>query len=152
MNTYFKLTIVTLGLAAVVGCDRVKDGAKDALNKAGDAAGQTAGEITKGIEKGIDKSREMVVQLSPALTEKGVSTGQSVIESDSSGNDNRLSAYFIFSKDFKGTLKATAYSNKQLEMGRSTATISATKGEAKYVEFIFDRRVNLDVDSKVTVE
>lgn len=141
------LSAVTLSL---VGCSgsTVKDG----INKAGDVAGQAAGEFVEGTAHGLEKSFELAPTLSPELMQKGLALGSYDVASDSAGNDNILTLYVIFNEAFTGPLTCKIYDHKQLEMGRARVEAAGAKGEAKYVEFAFDPRANIDSDTKVTVE
>jgi len=49
-------------------------------------------------------------------------------------------------------LVAKVFDRKGLEMGRARQKVTAVKGDAKFIEFHFDKRTNIDVDSKITIE
>lgn len=146
---YILIALITL---ATIACNRVKEKAKDAVNTAGDAAGQAAGEFAKGVGDGVEKAFDVSPEYTKAFTDKGLKAGDVKLGSDSNATDNVLNIYIIFEKDFKGNVLAKANNSKGLEMGRSTITIVGKKGEAKYVEFKFDKLTNIDADSKVVVE
>jgi FlaG/FlaF family flagellin (archaellin) len=137
----------TLLLAACSG-STVKEG----INKAGDVAGQAAGEFVEGAAHGVEKSFELNPVIDPQLQAKGISLGSYSVTSDSAATDNILTLYVIFGEAYQGSLTAKVYDHKQLEMGRATANVTGTKGEAKYVEFRFDPHANIDSDTKVTLE
>lgn len=145
------LILVAITLAAVA-CHRVKEGVKDAANTTGDAAGEVVGEFSKGVADGAEKAFEVTPEYTKAFTDKGLKAGDVKLRSDSNATDNVLNIYIIFEKDFKGSVLAKASNSKGLEMGRASANIAGKKGEAKYVEFKFDKLTNIDADSKIVVE
>lgn len=125
---------------------------KDGINKAGDVAGQAAGEFVEGAAHGVEKSFELAPIIDPALQAKGIAIGSYDVTSDSVGSDNVLTLYVIFNQPYQGSLLAKVFDHKQLEMGRASTEVSATKGEAKYIDFKFDPHANIDSDTKVTLE
>jgi hypothetical protein len=124
----------------------------EGINKAGDVAGQTAGEFIEGAAKGVEKAFDVKVSLSDDLKKKGLELGKTFITSDSLSTDNLLMVYIIFNQDYSDTLKAKVYDDKQLEMGRTIAVVHAKKDEARFVEFHFDKRTNIDSKNVLTVE
>ncbi len=124
---------------------------KEKINQTGDAVGQAAGELTKGVVTGVDKSSDARVELSADLTAKGVQLGK-VLVNDSTGRDNLLTIYTVFNSDFSGTITAKIYDVKNLEIGRTSVKVAAQKNEAKYLEFLFDKRTNIDFGGKIIVE
>lgn len=139
--------VCTLMLLAACSGDHVKE----KLNKAGDAAGQAVGELATGVSAGVEKAMGVNVEVSPALTEKGIIKGK-VIVSDSSATDNMLSVYMIFPKGFDGEMTARVFDQGNAEMGRSKVKVTAAGEEAKYVDFVFDKRTNLDHHCRVIIE
>lgn len=124
---------------------------KEKINKAGDVAGQTVGEFASGISTGVEKAFEVNVELSEAIKKAGITIGKVTLE-DSSGTDNVLTVYMIFDRDFKGSVTAKAFDSKGVEMGRVKTNIQAKKEDAAFCEFRFDKRTNIDTDSKVILE
>ena len=127
------------------------DGVKEKINKAGDVAGQTVGEFAHGVSTGVEKALNIKIELSQALKDSGVSVGKVSI-ADSGNNDNVLQVYMIFAKGINANLTAKAYDQNGAEMGRVKVPVKAGADEAKYVDFIFDPRTNIDNDSKVVIQ
>jgi hypothetical protein len=126
---------------------------KENINKTGDAAGQAIGEFTSGVTTGVKKVIDAHVELNEVLKRNGIAFGKVAVTSDSAvENENVLIVYMIFNKDYKGTMVAKAFDNKNLEMGRVRLNIEGKKDEAKYIEFHFDPRTDIDRDSKLTIE
>lgn len=144
-------SLALLGLWMVmISCS--SDDVKEKINKAGDVAGQAVGEFASGVSSGVGKAFDMKVDLSEMLKQKGIGLGKITVSSDSGASDNLLTAYVIFNQDYQGTLTAKAFDVKGLEMGRARLEVSGKKDEARYLEFHFDKRTNIDNDSKLTIE
>jgi hypothetical protein len=144
-----------LSLLAVLALVFTSCGGSDTnrkINKVGETAGEAVGELVSGVTSGVEKAYEPTIELSPALKDRGIEFGKILVSSDKEGNDNLLQVYMIFNKDFKGTLTAKAFDSKGLEMGRARQQIDQKKEDAKYIEFHFDKRTNIDKDSKLTIE
>lgn len=124
---------------------------KEKINQAGDVAGQTVGEFASGISSGVEKAFEVKIGLNQMLINEGVSIGK-VSLNDSGGNDNVLTVYMMFSRDFDRNITAKAFDSKGAEMGRVRAPVRFKTDEAGFVEFRFDPRTNIDSDSKIILE
>lgn len=148
---YLPLFLVTLSLSSC-STDEVKDGIKKGINKTGDVTGQAIGEFTSGVSSGVVKTFEPNIELSEALQAKGLKFGKKIVSSDSVGTDNLLVVYVIFNNDYKGHLVAKAYDVKGQEMGRVKLAVEGKADDARYLEFYFDKRTNIDSDSKLVVE
>ena len=133
-------------------CNWAKDKAKDAANKTGEAVAKTGSEFADGVSKGIQKTFSNEVIVSDNLKTSGLKTGRIIITSTDSTTDNILSAYLIFEKDFNQQLSIKVFDEQGLEYGRTSQPISAKAGEAKYVDFIFDKRTNIDGKGKISFE
>lgn len=145
------LLTLTATLAAVLcscGAEKVKEG----LNKGGEIVGEAAGEFTAGVASGVEQAFNIKMNLSDELQKKGVSLGKIVLNNDTTGVDNRLSIYVIYQSDFQGPVTVKVYDNQGLEMGRSRVELTGKKDEARFVDFNFDKRTNIDRDSKVVME
>ena len=125
---------------------------KEKINQAGDVAGQTAGEFIEGASKGVQKAFDVKVELSESLKSKGIELGKSTVSSDSLGTDNLLSQYVIFNQDFSGTLTARVFDSNEKEMGRSAVDVTGKRNEARYLDFRFDPRTNIDSKCRLAVE
>jgi hypothetical protein len=148
MKTSHFLSIFTLCIFASCSSCEVKEKA----NKAGKEAGQVIGEFASGISNGVEESIEVSVILTDNLKSKGIQFGKTTVSSTNEGKDNLLSVYIIFNQDFTGSLTAKAFDGKGLEMGRVKLDLSGKKDEARFIDFPFDKRTNIDNDSKLTIE
>ncbi len=144
------ISLCVFTLALLAACS--SDSAKKNISKAGDAAGQAVGEFVSGVSTGVQKAFDMTVELPKSLETKGIKFGKITVQNDAQGTDNLLTVYFIFEKDFDETLLVKVFDRKGLEMGRAKQKVAGTKGDAKFIEFHFDKHTNIDVDSKLTIE
>lgn len=144
------LYFISFSLAVLTSCSG--SSVKEKIEQVGDAAGQTAGKLAKGIESGISKTFDVQIELPETLKKQGISLGKAIVSSDKEGTDNLLSIYFIFSDKFTGSITAKAFDTKSQEMGRTTTPVQGNKGEANYFDFHFDKRTNIDSDSRLVIE
>ena len=63
-----------------------------------------------------------------------------------------LNVYVIFDKKINKNVIVKVYNNQNEEIGRTKNLISGDAGEAKYFDFIFDKRTNIDRDFKIVME
>lgn len=147
MNKLFLGAVIGLFMHACSGPE-----AKEKINRVGDVAGETVGEFVSGVSSGVSKAFDVKVTLPSGLADQGLKFGKVTVSSDTVGTDNLLTLYVIFEKNFKGTLTAKVFDDKQLEMGRARVGLRGKAGEARFVEFHFDRRTNIDTNSKIVVE
>lgn len=147
-------TILTLALAVVIfSCNRVKEKTKETINEGGEVIGKTATEFFEGVSEGVDKTLQCEMNLSQPLMEKGLKTGKFSINNDTSGGENNLlTLYLIFDKDFNGDISLRAFDKNGLEIGRTKMNVNGKAGEAKYYDFYFDKRTYIEVKSKITIE
>ena len=108
--------------------------------------GEAGTEIVTSIKEGIDKNLECSIELSPVLQNKGLKTGKFVI------NDDTLSVYFIFDNDFNQNVIARLTDKDGKEYGRVDQAITGKKAEAKFVDFVFDKRTDIEHKSKIVIE
>ncbi len=139
-------------LLVMASCHRVKDGAKEVIVKTGETVGKAGTELSNSIGEGVKKALECEVVLSDELQKKGLHTGKLDFTSQKEATDNGLMLYMIFDNDFNGTVKVKVFDEKGLEYGRTSAAVKGKKGEAGYIDFIFDKRVNLEGKSKFVME
>lgn len=148
MKTVHFLSIATICLFASCSTCEVKEKA----GKAGKEAGEVLGEFASGISNGVEESVEVNVELSEELKAKGIQFGKTIVSAANEGKDNLLSVYVIFNQDFKGTFTAKAFDRQGLEMGRIKLEVAGKNGDARFIDFNFDKRTNIDNDSKITIE
>jgi len=139
-------------LVLIVSCGRIKEKAKETINKSGETVGKTATEFFEGFSEGIDKTLQCEVSLSQSLMDKGLKTGKFAIENAEGGSNNQLTIYLIFDKDFKSFVTAKAFDKTGLEIGRTKIDIEGKANEAGYFDFIFDKRSQIEVKSKIVLE
>ncbi len=146
MNVKFFLPYICVLLAACNGAN-----VNEKIQNASEKAGQAVSEMAKGVSKGVKSSFEIHISKTDSNSLKAIDFGKIELKSKD-GTDNMLSIYFIFKKDFSRKLLIKVYDNKGLEMGRSSQVVKGKKDEAGFIDFIFDKRTNIDNDSKITIE
>ena len=143
------LIILTL---TICSCNWAKQKTKETVNKTGEVAGKAGSEFVDGVSKGVEKSFQNEVVLSAQLKEQGIETGKISIHSTDSTSDNVLTPYLIFKKDFDQDIKVKVFNEFGQEYGRQTQSIQGKAGEAKYFDFVFDKRTNIDGKGKLLFE
>lgn len=147
-----KLLLILSVLLSLCSCNRIANKTKEGINKGGEVVGETATEFFEGVSEGVGKTLECDIKLSKNLTELGLKTGVYDISSKSSGNNNKLTLYLIFEKDFNRQISVKAYNKNGLEIGRSSSNIIGNKGEASYFDFEFDDRTDIGFRNKIIIE
>jgi hypothetical protein len=133
-------------------CNWAKQKTKDTVNKTGEVVAKTGSEFVNGVSKGIEKTFQNDVVLSGDLQKQGLKTGKIIIHGTDSTADNILSAYFIFDKNLDQNITVKVISNEGQEYGRVTQHITGQKGDAKYFDFVFDKRTNIASKGKLLFE
>ena len=132
-------------------CNHAKEKAKEAINKTGETVGKGVSEFADGVKEGVTKTFDCKVLLSNELNSKGVSAGKFSIESDST-NDNKLVVYLIFDKDINQPIKAKVFDVDNKEYGRTSVAVTGKAGEARFIDFVFDQRTDIETRSKIVLE
>ena len=145
------ITRFTIGLILVIGitssCDRVKNKTKDVIGKTGETVGEGTSEFVNGVSKGVDQTFECKVQLSQALIDEGIKIGKFYIP-DSAGMSYTLSAFMSFDKDFNREITVSVFDEKGKEYGRMSKLVETKAGEGKYIDFVFEKRTDIESRSK----
>ncbi|WP_298423625.1 hypothetical protein [uncultured Kordia sp.] len=133
-------------------CGKVKEKTKSAIKEGGKIVGESVGEFSKGVTEGVEETFQIKINTNENIKNKGVSFGKITLGSTAGGRDNMLNVYLIFDLDFNDTLYLKVFDNNDLEMGRTQEIITAKKGEADFYEFKFNKKTNIDSDSKIFME
>lgn len=149
-----RLTIVLSFAASLLltSCNWFKQKTKDTVHKAGEVTAKAGSEFADGVAKGVEKTFENEVSFSDELSKQGLKAGRVLVLNSDSATDNVLSAYLIFDADLDRKLIVKVFDEKGLEYGRLVQQVTGHKGEARYVDFIFDKRTNIDGKGKLTFE
>ena len=148
---YYPIFCVVL-LTLLMSCNRIANKTKEGINRGGEVVGESATEFFEGVSEGVDKTLECEILLSKKLISLGLKKGVYDIESQPIGNNNKLTLYLIFEKDFNKELVAKAYNKKEQEIGRAKTIVAGKKGDAAYFEFEFDKRTDIGFRNKITIE
>lgn len=79
-------------------------------------------------------------------------SGKIVIRNSDDATDNIISAYLIFNNDINQDVTIKVFSPAGQEYGRVKQQVKAQKGEARYVDFVFDKRTNIDGKGTIQFE
>lgn len=150
--SYFTFMVALTTMATITSCNRAKEKARQSVHYAGEIAGKASTEFFDGAAEGVSATLDCRIGLSAALRDKGFKLGKFRITTDSTGNEHIVSVYLIFDKDYKGPVTAKIFDSKNLEYGRSTADITAVKGDARFVDLVFDHRTDIARKSRILLE
>ena len=145
-----KLLIGALFIQVILTACRTEEG-NEKLADAGVKVGQSAATLAKSVKSGIEKASKINISISDNLKSKGLSTGKITLASKG-GRHNVLNVYLIFDKKINRNVTLKVSDSQGLELGRTRILIKGEPGEAKFVDFIFDSRTNIDRDNKIVME
>jgi hypothetical protein len=133
----------------IIACST--DNGNEKLANASEKVGKSTANAVKGIKKGIEKVAQINIEVSESLKNRGVSTGKVKLDSKG-GRHNMLNIYMIFDKNFNRNISLKVLDSDGVELGRTKTLVKGEAGEAQFVDFIFDKRTNIDRDNKVIME
>lgn len=139
---------VFLVLLAALACDRKKD--ETVVKQAGSKVGEALTEFASGVSKGVDTKMVVAVELTPAVTAKGLS--RTVAKSLGMDGDKGFSTYIVSKAPFRGTLVARALGGSGEEIGRARQGVSFEKDDAKYVTFKFQPEMDTGLVAKYVID
>ncbi len=125
---------------------------KEKVNKVSETAGEVIGEAAKGVSRGVENAFEITIVKKDTISLNALSFGKVILYSDSSANDNRLSVYIIFNKDFNRNVWLKVFDKAGLELGRSKVLLTGKRDQAIYTDFVFDAKTNIDRDCTIIME
>jgi hypothetical protein len=144
-------TIVFLATLIILNSCRTDSG-NERLAGASQKVGKSAATAVKGIKEGIENVTKINVELGEKLKNSGLSLGKTKLGSKGGGRHNLLNIYMIFDKKMNKNVTIKVYNRQNEEIGRSKTLVTADEGEAKFIDFLFDKRTNIDRDYKIIME
>lgn len=144
--------LLILFIVFATSCNWAKEKAKETVNKSGETVGKAGSEFADGVAKGVEKTFQNEIRFSDQLSKKGLKAGKVIINGTDSTADNILTAYLIFDDNINQKITVKVFTGDGLEYGRTTQDIHGQKGEARYIDFVFDKRTNLDGRSTISFE
>ncbi len=149
-----KLTLILISILVFTlnSCSWFSEKTKETVNKSGEIVSKSGTEFIDGVSKGIEKAYENKIVISEDLKKLGLKTGKISISSSERNSDDILTTYLIFEADFNKNIEVRLFNNKNQEYGRTSQKVKGKKGEAKYFDFQFDTRTNIDGQGKITFE
>lgn len=147
----FKNYLFCLCIFILVNSCRTETG-NERMQGATEKVGETASKAVKGLKTGIEKATKINIELSDNLKTRGLTLGKTKLDSKNGGRHNMLNIYMIFDKKMNRNVLLKVFNNQNEEIGRTKTLITGDAGEAKYFDFIFDKRTNIDRDFKIVME
>lgn len=150
----FLILLVVLVLTSVIltSCNWAKEKTKNAITNTGEAVGKTGSEFGNAVYNGVKKTFDNKIQISEELTKAGLEIGEVLINSTDSTTNNVLTVYTIFNKDLDATIRIKVINASGKEYGRVSENIKGDKGDARYIDFTFDSRVNIGSKGSISIE
>jgi hypothetical protein len=147
-----RVRILLLAIVAFTSCNWAKEKAKKTVNHTGEMIAKTGSEFGEGVYKGVQRTFENDIKLADHLKAKGFELGKMTVGSADSATDNMLTAYIIFNDDFDSRVSIRLLDEEGKEYGRLSQEIKGKKGAARYVDFIFDKRVDIGIKGAIIFE
>jgi len=133
-------------------CNWAKEKTRQTVNKSGEVIAKTGSEFVDGVSKGVEKTFQNEIIISDELKNGGLKTGKIIINNSDSAQNNVLTTYLIFDEDMNKEIIVKVFDENNNEYGRTIQKIRAEKGEAKYFDFGFEKRVNIESKGKIVFE
>jgi len=112
--------------------------------------GEALTEFASGVSKGVDNKMVVAVELTPAVTAKGLS--RTIAKSLGMDGDKGFSTYIVSKAPFRGTLVARALGGSGEEIGRARQGVSFERDDAKYVTFKFQPEMDTGLVAKYVID
>ncbi len=150
MGKYFKVIMIGFAMAtSLVACTSNDD--RTLSEKAGEKIGKTVTGIGKGIGEGIDQQLEVEVEMSEAMSALGMEKtvakrfGVAALKKG-------YTVYMIANKPTTAKVISKALNDRGMEIGRSVQEISFEADEAKYIDFKFEKQLDMPSVAKFTLD
>ena len=136
------------GFLCLGACHRVGQ----AIESGAETAGKAAGSIAQHVGSGVEQAFELKPELSPRLSNMGLQLGKTLIGGEGEGTHNKLSVYFIATRRTDVNISARVNDVKGQEAGRTSSRLQLDSGQARYLDFLFDKYTNMDSDSRIYLD
>ena len=133
-------------LLTVFSCNKIKETSRETINKSGEIIGESSSEFIDGVSNGIDKKFHCIFEFEGANNQ--LSTGKYSLAKSGTSNNDILILYVIFNNSLQKEFTVKAIDKEGLEYGRTKILFSGKKDEAKYFDIEFDKRVNLESQTR----
>lgn len=130
----------------------VKEKAREAINKTGETVGKGASEFFDGVADGVSERFNCHVQIDSSLVKKGLEMGKIRVTGSDSGSAHILSIYFVFNENMDQPVSIKLLDEEKKEYGRIKGMISGKKGEARFVDFVFDPKTAIETNSLFQIQ
>lgn len=120
----------------------LKTSGKDAIS----ALTEGVGSVVKGAEEGFDKGLTKVnVKADTSMSVFGMKIGKCGKYFSDSLKTNVVSVYTIFEENVNTDVVMVATDADKAEVGRAIVKVNEKEGATKYIDYVFDKRVNIDI-------
>lgn len=147
-----KLVAIIATSIFLQSCDVFNGQSQNPLEKTAESAKSLGNQLVSTVSSKVSSIIKCEVILGENLQKAGLHSGKVTFSSSKDANDNILSLYLIFDKKFEGKFQIKAYDDNGLEYGRIISSVSSNQNKAGYYEFVFDKKVNLEYNSKFIVD
>jgi hypothetical protein len=151
-SSNMKYLFILLTPLIFASCDWAKDKVKKTAHKSGEIIAETGSEFADGASNGIENTFSNDVVISEELKKGGLKTGKITVHGTDSSTDNIITAYLIFDNAIDRNISVKVFDGNGQEYGRAMMAVKGQKNEAKYVDFVFDKRTNINSKGKITFE
>ena len=149
-----KKVILAVSVLILSACNlgsTIANTTEEVANKTATKAGEIIGGSTRGfadgVGEGLDKAGNSFIKLSEDLSKKGIKLGGHKIET-LSGNDNKISIYFIFEEDFTGII-TVKYSKRgcpkriaSFDFSKMENYFTNSKSKCRLIRSVFFTRIH----------
>ncbi len=147
-----KLATILVTCISLQSCDVFNGQSQNPIEKTTATAKSLGNQLVSTVSSKVSSSMKCEVILGKNLQKAGLHSGKVTFSSTKEATDNILNVYLIFDKKFEGKLLIKAYDDNGLEYGRISSPVSGNQNKAGYYEFVFDKKVNLEYNSKFIVD
>jgi hypothetical protein len=126
--------------------DGIGEGLKSSGKDAISSLSEGVGSVIKGAEEGFDKSLTKVnLKADTSVSVYGMKIGKSGKYFSDSLKTNVVSVYTIFEENVNTEVVMVATDAEKMEVGRASVKVNEKEGTTKYIDYAFDKRVNIDI-------
>jgi hypothetical protein len=146
----WRCVVAVVVLTAFAGCR--DDGKESFAKKAGKKVGETVIDFGSGVGSGVDTKLTIPVELSEAMTAKGLSKTVAKTLVDIDPDSKGFAVYLVSKERCSGSLLAKSVDSQGREIGRSMVDVAFEPDDAKYVTFTFPKEMDSALVAKYVID
>lgn len=124
-------------LIAFVSLPGCSGNSKPDAGAMGKVIGQNVTEFAQGVGTGVDAQLQVAIELSPELTQAGLSHTIAKQKTSLDDPQKAISIYLLSAQALNCTLIAKAYNADNQEIGRAASDVTFSQDDAQYISFTF---------------